>query len=431
MALPFFENAINSDMIPQPNDMYRGLQQAFINDQWDNSTAVITVGEETEIGSFVFEDTQVWVTPVVEDSSTGRKNGLDFLKFIFKDLTHTAVRGWMYQYRGNYWLGYFSNEYATVVQDISVRRCNNFMRIVDPENGSVFSIPCVVDYDMASPSIGVTSSILTPNNHATVMVQGNSNTLRLFKTNTRYILGGRPFKLYGIQNTIEDDYTTPSPTLLYLDLYLDEIRSTDNLALQLADNGTYVYTISINSANMELNPASTGTLTADITLNGQEVDGVALWSSSDNSVVTIDENGAYDVVGAVGTAATITATLSGNSGVTSTIQISVVDVADLTADIIIDPSFAKIREYESVTFDVSASYGGSEYAPTSSQVSLTDGSVVLSNQYLTITKNGNSYTLTCLKRTTTPQLLYVTVDNTTPPFTATTSVAVECVSMMG
>ena len=71
MAWPAFENAINSGMTPPPNDMYRNLQQAFINDQWDNTTAIITVGEETEIGSFEFNDTEVWATPVVEDSSTG------------------------------------------------------------------------------------------------------------------------------------------------------------------------------------------------------------------------------------------------------------------------------------------------------------------------------------------------------------------------
>ena len=290
----------------------------------------------------VFQDIQAWLAYVVDSSSSGRKNGEDFRQLIFEDITHPCTRGRYYQFFDNYWIAYFTDEIASVVKNLLLRRCNNFMRIVDPDNGSIFSIPCVVDYDMTSPSIQVTTAILTPNNHATVMVQGNPDTLRLFKTNTRYILGNRPFKLYGMQNTINDDYTSPMPTLIYLDLYLDEIRATDNLDLQLADNGTYDYTISINSQSMELTTGSSGQLTADIALNGQEVDyATALWSSSDISVVTIDENGNYDVIGAIGTSATIVATLQGNPDVVSSIQITVVDVAELTADIIVDPSFHK------------------------------------------------------------------------------------------
>ena len=34
------------------------------------------------------------------------------------------------------------------------------------------------------------------------MVQGNEDVYRLFKLNTRYILGGRPFKLLSYQNAI-------------------------------------------------------------------------------------------------------------------------------------------------------------------------------------------------------------------------------------
>ena len=432
MALPFFESFMNAGMIPDPDTMYRDLQQAFITDQWDNTTALYTVGEQADMQHLVFQDIQAWLAYVVDSSSSGRKNGEDFRQLVFEDITHPCTRGRYYQFFDNYWIAYFTDEIASVVKNLLLRRCNNFMRIVDPDNGSVFSIPCVVDYDMTSPSVQVTSQILTPNNHATVMVQGNPDTLRLFKTNTRYILGNRPFKLYGMQNTINDDYTSPMPTLIYLDLYLDELRANDNLELQLADNGTYEYTISINSQNMELTKNSTGQLTADIALNGQEVDNkTALWSSNDESVVTIDSNGVYDVIGDVGTGAIITATLQGNPDVVDSIEITVVDVAELTTDIIVDPSFTKIREYETVNFTVSASHGGIEISPTDTQVSLASGSVVLSNQYLTITKNDNQYTLTCTQRTNTPQALYITVDNTSPAFVADTAFVVHCVSMMG
>ena len=87
----------------------------------------------------------------------------------------------------------------------------------------------------------MTTYLLTPNNHATVMVQGNADTIRLFKLNTRYILGGRPFKLWAYQNALNPNLSTDYDTLLYLDLYLDEEHDGDDIANQLADNSSMDY----------------------------------------------------------------------------------------------------------------------------------------------------------------------------------------------
>lgn len=431
LVLPFFNNALNSGMTPQPNEMYRNLQQAFISQQYDNTTALHTIQEQLTIGSSEYNNVDAWVVPIVEDSTTGRKAGRDFAKILFEDLAHEITMGLYYQFDNNYWLTYFFNEFTTVEKDISVRRCNNYLRIVDPMNGSIFSVPCTVDYDMSSPSIQVTSNILTPNNHATVMVQGNADTTRLFQTNARYILGSRPFKLVGYQNAMQDDYTSPMPTLLYLDLYLDEIHANDDLDKQIADNGVYDYDIFINSENMDLAVGSGGSLSADVTLNGQEVNRTVKWSTSNKSVVTIDGLGAYQVVGSVGTSATITATLQGNTNVSSAILISVVDVVDIQPTIILDPAFDKIREYETINLTLSAFYNGNDYTPTQSSLSLSENEQTMNNEYLSIVKNGNEYELKCLKRTNTPQILYYSVSNNDPVFEASGSQAVQCVSMMG
>lgn len=426
LNLPFFNNALNSGMTPQPNDMYRNLQQAFISQQYDNTTALHCIQEQLVIGSNEYNEVEAWVVPIVEDSTTGRKAGRDFAKLLFENLNHVLTMGLYYQFDNNYWLTYFFNDFTTVEKDISVRRCNNYLRIIDPLNGSLFSAPCTVDYDMSSPSVQVTSNILTPNNHATVMVQGNATTIRLFQTNTRYILGGRPFKLTGYQNAMMQDGDSNYPTLLYLDLYLDEIHAADNLELQIADNGVYNYVVSINSDNMELANGSSGSLTANVSLNGLEVDRTVLWSSSDASVVTVNSAGAYKIVGEIGSTANIVATLSGNANVVSEISVTVVDVAEVVATVIIEPLFDVIREYETITFEVSAFYNGVEYSPSETSVLLNgeDG-------YLSVVKNGNVYELTCLKRAVMPQLISVSVSNVAPVFEAETSIAIQCVSMMG
>lgn len=431
MALPFFENGLDNGIIQTPNNYFRDQQQAAIDQQWDCTSAKYTIKEQADFGSDVYNDIEVWIDYVVGLGSRGTTNGDDFRQLIFRDINYQVKRGLYYQFDGNTWIVYFSDEYSSLSKDAGVRRCNNVMRIIDPENGSIFSIPCVVDYDMTSPSVQVSSYILTPNNHATIMVQGNADTLRLFKLNTRYILGGRPFKLLAYQNALLDESIAPTPTLLYLDLYLDEIHANDDIANQLADNGEYQYTVEIDSANMELTNGATGFLTASVSLNGEKVNREIVWASSNTSVVTIDSQGNYQVVGTDGQSCTITATLRGNTNVTASIQIAVVGTELLQAKIVFDPAFSKIRQYETVDFTVKTSYGSQLYMPSDVVISLSENSVVLSNQYLSIQGSQGNYQITGLQIAPTLQTLYVSVQNDAPTFTTTSEFQIEVTSMMG
>lgn len=431
MTLPFFQNGLSNGIIQTPNDYFRDQQQAAINQQWDCTSAKYTIKEQADFGSSVYNDIEVWIDYVVGLGSRGTTNGDDFRQLIFRDINYQVKRGLYYQFDGNTWIVYFSDEYSSLSKDAGVRRCNNVMRIIDPENGSIFSIPCVIDYDMTSPSQQVSSYIITPNNHATVMVQGNADTLRLFKLNTRYIFGGRPFKLLAYQNALIDESIASTPTLLYLDLYLDEIHANDDIANQLADNGEYQYAVEIDSADMELTIGATGVLTASITLNGEEFNREIIWSSNDSNIVTIDSQGNYQVVGTEGQSCTITATLQGNSSVTASIKITVVGTESLQAKIIIEPIFSKIRQYETVDFTVKASYGSQLYTPSDVVISLSENNIVLSNQYLSIQNVRGNYQIMGLQIAPTLQTLYVSVQNDTPAFTATGKFQIEVTSMMG
>ena len=74
-ALGFFENAIASGMVPEPNQLYRDLNQAFIDEQWENTTARYTVDEQKMVDggfpAFEFDSTEVWINYVVGQTSTG------------------------------------------------------------------------------------------------------------------------------------------------------------------------------------------------------------------------------------------------------------------------------------------------------------------------------------------------------------------------
>lgn len=431
VSLPYFENALDGGYLQTPNDYFRDLQQAAIDSLFDCTSARYKIQEQDAIGSSTYHDIEVWLDYVVGTTSSGVKNGWDFTKLLFQKIDHPVIQGLYYIFDNNYHISYFYNQHDGLEKGVAVRRCNNAMRIVDPENGSIFSIPCVIDYDMTSPSQQVSSYVITPNNHAVVMVQGNADTLRLFKLNTRYMFNGRPFKLLAYQDALLYDLNYQQPTLLYLDLYLDELHEQDDIENNLAYNGEYDYTIQIDADDMELTAGATGTLGATVLLNGMETTTNVVWSTSNDAVVTIDATGQYQVIGKVGESATITATVQGNTSVTASITITVVDTQVVSSSVTLNPSFSKIRQFESITFGVDVVYGATVVMPDTVQISLAQNTQLWSNQYLTIIQSGSQYTITANAIAPSPQTLYVTVQNANPAFQTTEQFTLNVVSMFG
>lgn len=430
MSLPYFENALSGGYLQTPNDYFRDLQQAAIDGLFDCTSAKYTVQEQDAIGASTYHDIDVWLDYIVGTTSSGVKQGADFTQLMFRDIEHPVVQGLYYIFDDNYHISYFYNKYDGLEKALAVRRCNNAMRIVDPENGAIFSIPCVIDYDMTSPSQQVSSYIITPNNHAVVMVQGNPDTLRLFKLNTRYMFNGRPFKLLAYQNALFQNLQNQTPTLLYLDLYLDELHDKDDIEKGLAYNGEYNYTIQINANDMDLLIGSQGNLNAIVTLNGQEVERNIVWQSSSSSV-KINNKGEYQVTGNIGDNVVIGAVLQGNIAVMDTINIIIVENENIEPLIYLNPNFNKIRQYDVIDFSIDVAYGSTLIIPDNIQISLSANEIILSNQYLTITRSESQYTIKANAIALEPQTLYVTVQNTSPSFQTTEQFTLNVVSMFG
>lgn len=414
-----------------PNDYYRDLAQSFIDQSWNNTAAKTPenggeIKEQVDIGSDEYNVIEAWVKTTVGDVTSGLRDSGDFLKIYFRDINHTVKRGLYYQFYNSWWICNEFGHFNGIAQDCGLRRCNNALKIIDPENGSVFSAPCVVEYDMSSPSTQVSRYIITPNNHAVVMVQGNADTLRLFKTNTRYILGNRPFKLYGYQNALNLNLSTDYDTLLYLDLYLDEIHDGDDLKNGVAYNGDYNYQVKINSADMTLGAGSTGILTADVMLNGKEIDKAVVWSTSDPNVVTIDQNGKYTVVGEVGQSVDIIVTLDGNDKVNNNITVTI-GQQSVEPRIYLDPAFDIIREYQTIEFDVKIGIGGNVLVTTGAMVSLDSEA----REYLSVKRTTSGWALTCNKRSPEPLTMTVIVVDKTYAINKTQQFEIQAVSMMG
>lgn len=429
MALKFFDNTVNNNINPAPPVLYEELQQEFVNLQWSNTAVIETVKEQFDIGSDIYNDIDVWVDATIADTTTGLKDTFDFLKFIFKDITHTVKRGQMYQFDNNYWIVHSYTPYDGLVQSCGVRRCNNFLRIIDPLNGALVKIPCIIDYDMSSPSMQTSKYIITPNNHAVVIIQGNNLTHRLLRTNTRYILGGRPFKLLAYQNAIEDDATSPENTLMYLDLYLDEIHDKDDIVNGIAENGEYHYDISIDAQDMTVNNGYVGNLRAIVLLNGENVERNIIWTSSNKDVIKIEDNGSFLAVGENGTQATIRATLYGNEQMYSEIIISINNETSFSSCLFVTNNFKTIRQYETITFIPYISYGDLNlYEFDEISCTLNNGA----EDYVILTANNDgSYSIQGLKISPESLSLNISVVKNNPNISINQDFNFRVVSMLG
>ena len=353
--MPFnqFALSIATGMTQQPNDHYRELQQAVQDAQWDNTSTKTPenegiVLEQDGIGLPTYHEVEAWVYPATEASVTAQRNSGDFLHFVFRDINHKIVRGMYYQYNGDYWLVNDDNPYDGIPRNLGIRRCDNELRIIDPLNGALVIIPCCVDYDMGSPAVQISRYINTPNNHATVILQGNEETLRLCALNTRYMLDGRPFKLWSFQKSVHTAQYDIA-TLIYLYMYLDEIHDGDDKINQIADNGTFDYKVKLNMKTFAGTQGAKAQLDPVVLLNGAEVSRDIEWVY-DPSMVTIDENYSMTLISATGETE-VKCMLKGNPDVYAICEVTIGETKE-TWSVAMNPEFKTLRQYESIDVEL-------------------------------------------------------------------------------
>lgn len=71
MPLPYFENDLSSGYLQDPNNYFRGLQQAAIDGLFDCTSAKYTIQEQDSIGSTTYHNIDVWLDYIVGTTSTG------------------------------------------------------------------------------------------------------------------------------------------------------------------------------------------------------------------------------------------------------------------------------------------------------------------------------------------------------------------------
>lgn len=219
-------------MPSSPNNYYREQMQELINTQWDNTTMLQTIEEESPFASFQFREVEVRMIHAL-DKSTRAKQGDDFRELIFKNIDYLVNLGAYYKFDNAYWLAINIDELNRTTKNIIVRRCNNVLKWKSIDD-VVHSHPCVLEYDATASSPRVDNNVITPNNRIRIIVQANEETLSL-KVNHRFIFGGRPFKIIGYNNYMIDTIDGVQ-NIMYIQTQLDEISPYDDFVNNIAYN---------------------------------------------------------------------------------------------------------------------------------------------------------------------------------------------------
>ena len=341
--MDFYKNYL-SNMVTNPSNTYKELVQETITSQFDNTTQLRTIKEQSYPFSNVYTEYEAWVNSVSDISVNTNKNIVDFIRVFYKDINHTLNhRGQKYLYSPvdeseNTYLCYDKMNALTQVPDFKCVRCNNHLTWLDA-NGNIVKEPCYIGEEISSTNNQITKDATVPNRRLVCMVQGNTNTSTI-KLNQRFILSHKQaFKITEMNVYSQDDYNTEDVTLYTFYIEWNTVsKELDNLELNIADYYTSNYTLQIDQSDLSLAPSSIGSLSATVTLNGNPVTIPLTWTSSNSQIATIDENGNYTIKGASGTTCTITCTIEGNTQVADSINISVANIPIIDKVLTVMPS---------------------------------------------------------------------------------------------
>ena len=211
-----------------------------------------------------------------------------------------------------------------------VRRCNAVWNFLD-FYGNIVSEPMVVENERANANDSDNQqSLLISKGYFNVICQFNDNT-RQIDTNTRFILGTGAYRVTGysdFETEFTGDYSSVR-TLSFTVRYEEPNDAIDDMANHVAGGKTFSWEIRLTGPDTA-RLGETVQFTAQSVRNGQNVsqDGsnpvTYQWASSDENVLTVDENG---VVTAVSDGyAQITATMEQNTAYSATVGVRVEEI---------------------------------------------------------------------------------------------------------
>ena len=404
-----FNRKSYTDNIAQtPKEYWEGLHQATLDTMWNDTTQVYTIKEQSALP---FEDKyteyEAWVSTVSDDLINYSKVYSDFVRLLYKDLSHKQ------NYKGQYYKFALDGEHeetyicydrmnlSTLTADFKVVRCNNVLTWRD-EYGNIITLPCYLGTDVTSTNNLIGKDGIVPNARMIILVQANEFTKSIVKNQRFMFEHSTAFKVEEVNNFMQEQGTNGQVTCVKIYINYSAITPNDNTELNVCDYYDVGYTLEINQDNIEQVNGFNGTLTATVKNLDEVVENMeVIWETSDKTVITIDSEGNYNVVGLNGDKATITCYLKENKDVKDSIIIQVISAPITNKIIVVNPNKVNLlKERQSIVFIPKVYDEGNE---------LTDPVTCIPSgakpYCYTLTTVMNGYLLTILKKSSVPLVL--------------------------
>lgn len=410
--MDWYENYLNK-IAQTPHDSWRGLNQASIDTSWQDTTQIRKIKEQSFPFTDEYTEYEVWVSTVADISVNTSKEISDFIRILFKDIDHKGNhRGQKYLYDPSgqdswqTYLCYDTIEPLSQVADSKLVRCNNYLKWIN-EDGVIVKEPCFVGYELTSTNNQIAKSGTVENRRLVVMIQGNEETNKIIP-NQRFILNHKSaFKITQINSFMMDDINTEEVPLLELFIEWTSILPSDDLENNLADINYNDYKISFDIDNIVAPNGYKGVINTTVTRQDNIIQSDIVWESSNDNVITVDNDGNYEIVGQVGDTATLTCHLNGDDNIYSQLSVEVIATQQDNYTLVVSPIINSISQLDTQEFDCNV-YKNGVLDDTISVVCTPNW---IDNNYYSLTNVGNVYSLTNNKRSNNALTLAFSADN--------------------
>lgn len=258
------------------------------------------------------------------------------------------------KYNNSIWIVYNPDNIASPTGNTIVIRCNTTYNTLD-YYGNLVKTPMFYAKGTvlaSSPYYMEFSATLDGYQH--VIMQLNEVTEQI-TNNTRIILGKSAFGMYGVSDFPEEFTGDPNSCHIFrADLRLQETIESDDLVNHVADGKYFSFTIDIGG-NDVMYEGEPQTLSVTARRKGKVVVSTEanpityVWTSSDETVATVDENGIVTPVG-LGYCQ-ITCSVKENPSITNVFGFNVVERQSQTYIDFITPIPDEIRSFETLNIE--------------------------------------------------------------------------------
>lgn len=315
---------------------------------------------EAEIQGLDYNDFYAWTKVHLRSSnvinpSTGENLSTSWQSILILDKKVDFIPiGAYVKYNNSVWIVYNPDNIASPTGNSIVIRCNTTYNTLD-YYGNIVKTPMFFAKGTvlaSSPYYMELSATLDGYQH--VIMQLNDVTEKI-TNNTRLILGKSAFGMYGVSD-FPEEFTgdLDSCHIFRADLRLQETVEADDLVNRVADGKYFSFVLDVGGSNvMYINEAET--LAVSARRNGETVVSTAdnpityVWTSSDESVATVDEYGVVTPV-SIGYCQ-ITCSIQQNPNITSVFGFNVVERETQTYIDFITPIPDEIRSLETLNIE--------------------------------------------------------------------------------